>query len=327
MGTLNLLGRHIGTVFELMGRQENDMTRALGWTLWACPGFMLRFVSKTVPQNYRSSNVQIELQRWQSTKGYTDIELRSPTKFHLIVEAKRGWQHPRLAQLERYAKRIRRAGPGFKSLVMLTDWSYAGLSVLQKRVLGIPVLWLSWSDVASIASNVRLRSSFSERHWIEQLLSYLEGTATMQQVDSNWVFTVALRDATPQGWKISWIDIVEHKRCYFHPSEGGGWPKTPPNYLAWRYSGHLQGIAHIANYRIVPDMHTAIPEIPKGQIRNCVLYNLGPTFRPDHVVKTGNLYPSGRTKCMLDTLFTCKTISEAAKQSRQRERTAKKYTP
>jgi hypothetical protein len=327
MGELIIHGRRIGTVFELLGTQENDMTRALGWTFSECPTFLRAFIRTNVPRKYHSSKIQLELQRWQKTKGYTDIELSSIAKFHVIVEAKRGWQHPNSVQLRKYAARIRRTGVGFKCLVMLTDWSYAGITALTQQVLGVPVRWLSWSDVAQIASDAKRRTSgVNERRWIDELLRYLTGVATMQEVDSNWVFTVSLGNKTPKNWKVSWVDIVERKKRYFHSSQGGGWPKTPPNYLAWRYNGQLQGIAHVTKYKIVPDMHSEIPEIPKGEIRNCVLYNLGPMFRPDHVVRTGNVYPSGHSRCMLDTLFTSRTIAEAAKISREREKNAKQYT-
>ena len=33
MNNLLLHGRNVDTVFGLMGRHENDMTRALGWTI------------------------------------------------------------------------------------------------------------------------------------------------------------------------------------------------------------------------------------------------------------------------------------------------------
>jgi hypothetical protein len=145
-------------------------------------------------------------------------------------------------------------------------------------------------------------------------------------VNSNWVYVVSLKKGTPKGWRISWIDIVESKHRYFHPPQGGGWPKTPPNYLAWRYDGELQGIAHVTQNEIVSDVHARIPEIPRGEITNHVLYRLGPAFRPDHPVKTGRIFRSGRKWCMLDTLFTCAKISDAAKQSDKRAK-AQRFTP
>ncbi len=327
MSNLLLHGRNVDTVFGLMGRHENDMTRALGWTLSVCPQFLQLFGNRVVPTRFRSSDIAVRLQVWEKPKGYTDIELSSAGLFHLIIEAKRGWQQPGRPQLRKYAGRFRKSKHGFKSLVMLTDWSYSGAAALQKVVDGIPVVWLSWADAALLAFRARQNSSQNERHWIDELLAYLGGVASMQESDSNWVYVVSLGKGVPKGWKISWIDIVESEHRYFHPAQGGGWPKTPPNYLAWRYGGKLQNIAHIVDYEIASDVHSCIPEIPRGKVLNHVVYRLGKSFRPDHDVKTGRIFRSGRRWCMLDTLFTCKTLSDAANESKRRERDAKKFTP
>jgi hypothetical protein len=327
MSNLLLHGRNVDTVFGLMGRHENDMTRALGWTLSVCPQFLRALNNRVVPISFRSSQVAVRLQVWQKPKGYTDIELSSTGLFHLIIEAKRGWQQPGLSQLRKYAARLRKIKHGFKCLVMLTDWSYSGAATLLKAVDGIPVVWLSWADVAGLAFQARWKSSQKDRHWIDELTEYLGGAASMQDSESNWVYVVSLGKGVPKGWKISWIDIVESERRYFHPAQGGGWPKTPPNYLAWRHGGKLQGIAHIVDYEIAPDVHSSIPEIPRGRVLNHVVYRLGKPFRPDHDVKTGRIFRSGRRWCMLDTLFTCRTLSDAANESKRRERDTRPFAP
>jgi hypothetical protein len=135
---------------------------------------------------------------------------------------------------------------------------------------------------------------------------------------------VSLSKVTPQGWRISFVDIVENRRRYFHAAEGGGWPKTPPNYIGWRYGGKLQGIAHVISYEILPDMYRAIPEVPKGAVKNHVLYRLGRAFRPSRDVPSGKLYRNGRCWCMLDTLFTARSIALARDESKRREVAAKR---
>jgi hypothetical protein len=65
-------------------------------------------------------------------------------------------------------------------------------------------------------------------------------------------------------------------------------------------------------------MHGRIPEIPDEEWEPHFLYTLGPGFGPDNEVRTGKIYPSGRVWCMLDTLFTSETISEARDASRAR---------
>ena len=78
---------------------------------------------------------------------------------------------------------------------------------------------------------------------------------------------------------------------------------------------------------IAPDVHTSIPEVPRGKILNHVIYRLGKSFRPDPDGMTGRIFRSARRWCMLATLFTCKTLLGAANESKRREREAKKFTP
>lgn len=324
MNELLLHGRKIETVFDLMGHHEDDLTRALGWTLSNCPEFLRLFVKRVLPVKHVASDAALMLQAWERAKGRTDIELRSLNRFHVIVEAKRGWQHPESSQLRKYAARLRKSPCEFRGLVILTDWSYSGIALSRREVDGIPVSWLPWSAVVEIAAGAVSRRNFRERHWIEQLVTYLREVVTMQDVYSNRVYVVSLGSGVPKGWGISWVDIVESKHRYFHPAEGGGWPRTAPTYLGWRYKGKLQGLAHILDYVVVPDMHDKIPEIPRGRIRNHVLYRIGQPFRPNNDLPTGQIYKNGRRWCMLDTLFTAKTIGDAARESTKREQDAKR---
>lgn len=115
---------------------------------------------------------------------------------------------------------------------------------------------------------------------------------------------------------------MKRKHRYFHPIGGGrgGWPKEPPNYIAFRYNGKLQSIHHVEGYEVFTNPHEKFPEIPEEKWSPHFLYRLGPAFVPSKEVRTGNIYPNGRVWCMLDTLFTCDTISAARDLSQKRER-------
>ena len=106
---------------------------------------------------------------------------------------------------------------------------------------------------------------------------------------------------------------------YFHPLGGNGWPKEPPNYIAFRYYGQLQSIHHIEDYVVTKNLHDEIPEMPvsDGTV-DFFVYKLGPAIVPTKVVKTGNIYASGRKWAMLDTLLTADTIAEACNISKAR---------
>ena len=134
----------------------------------------------------------------------------------------------------------------------------------------------------------------------------------MQKKDSNMVYVVALGTQKPDGCDITWIDIVQKYSKYFCPVGGNGWPKEPPNYIAFRYYGQLQSIHHIEGYTVSRNMHDEIPEMPDEVWENdCYIYKLGSAIVPGKTVKTGKIFRNGRVWAMLDTLLTCDTISEA----------------
>ena len=141
----------------------------------------------------------------------------------------------------------------------------------------------------------------------------------MQAAESNWVYVVSVGSGIfSKTWSIPWIDIVEMHRKYFHPVGGRGWPKEPPNYIAFRYRGRLQSIHHIEGYQIFTNVHDHFPEGPETAWDRHFLYDLGPPLKPSNTVKTGKIYPNGRVWCMLDTLFVSDTIAEARDLSNSR---------
>ena len=91
------------------------------------------------------------------------------------------------------------------------------------------------------------------------------------------------------------------------------------NYVGFRYNGHLQHIHHVDKYEVIIEFPKAIAE-KKGEFEgNHYLYTLGPAIRPAKSVKTGNIYPSGRTWAALDLLLTCDTVSEARDKTKKRQ--------
>ena len=272
-------------------------------------------------------NVTIRLQHSEKDAGITDIEVESPGEFFIIVEAKRGWNLPGKAQLEKYAAR-----QGFSAnmrvkrrILVLSECSreYAVMHLAATRLNGIEISTISWKNIAEVAHKARQGSTHAEKRILSELLTYFGGVMTMRNIDSNRVYVVSLRSGTPNGWKLSWIDVVEKKRRYFHPVGGSGWPKEPPNYIAFRYHGKLQSIHHVESYMVFDDPHDVFPEIPSENWGPHFLYTLSPAFAPANEVKTGNIYPSGRVWCMLDTLFLERTISAARDLSDQRAKGVK----
>ena len=141
----------------------------------------------------------------------------------------------------------------------------------------------------------------------------------MEMKYSNRVFVVSLGNRS-DGWSITYRDIVEKKRRYFFPV-GTRWPDPPPNYLGFRYDGKLQSIHHVKSYVTFTRPSELFPEAPKSlqwPLHYCV--TLGPAIKPPHEVRNGpRIRMSNRVYCLLDTLLTNKTISEALSETETRE--------
>jgi len=126
---------------------------------------------------------------------------------------------------------------------------------------------------------------------LRELLTYLKGltNAAERRADSNWVYVLSLGNWIEEGSSISYIETVEKKRRYYHPvGPQGGWPVEPPTYIAFRYDGKLQSIHYIEKCETTTNVGSRIPEIADGEHDPILLYYLGPAFRPDHEVLTGN---------------------------------------
>lgn len=265
MTDLLLHGRKVESVFHLLGDHENDLTYSAAWALAQSPRFLNAFVRTTMGIQPALDSVVIRLQQSEKDSGITDIEIESPGKFFLIVEAKCGWTLPSKQQLETYAARptFTANNKAIRRILALSECSpeYALVKLKATTIRDVKIHHVSWKEIAAIATQAQRGGSHAERRILGELLTYLRGVMTMQNVDSNWVYVVSLGSGTPEGWGISWIDVVKKKRRYFHPV-GGNWPKEPPNYIGFRYYGMLQSIHHIDGYEIFDNPHDKFSEIP-----------------------------------------------------------------
>ena len=320
MPDLYLYGRKVNSVFQLLGEKENDITYSVAWALTNSKPFLQEFFGLLSVEMPLDDDLSIRLQQFETDAGFTDIEIQS-SDLHIIVEAKRGWTLPGTQQLEKYAGRLNASVAPIKMLVVLSECSHeyalAHLEVI--KVSEFPVHPVSWKDIFDIAKAAQAHGSHAGKRLIKEFLTYLGGVVTMQVAESNLVYVVSVGSSGfPSNWNISWIDIVEKHRKYFHPMGGRSWPKEPPNYIAFRYRGRLQTIHHIEDYLIFTNPHDHFPEIPETEWPPFFLYTLGPALKPPREVKTGNIFRNGRVWCMLDTLFVCDTVADARDLTKKR---------
>ena len=136
-----------------------------------------------------------------------------------------GWTLPSVGQQKTYAHRLARDANGRQAAI-----------------------------AAMAADAAHATGRRQERRLLAELERYLRGLMTMQNVTSNAVYVASLAVQELGASGLSFADIVVDHHRYFHPyGSGGGWPKTPPNYLSFRYLGRLQQIRHVEGYDIVAD--------------------------------------------------------------------------
>ncbi|RRC94302.1 hypothetical protein EII25_00585 [Erysipelotrichaceae bacterium OH741_COT-311] len=323
MSELVAYGTEVSSVFQLIGNLENDITKSIAWALARCPEFLKAVINEVMSLEINTQNVRIKYQEFEKNKGITDLEITDDTSFYIIIEAKRGWILPGAEQLALYSQRrnIIESPVSYKAIISMSECSedYVNAYLPFKVINDIPVNHLSWKRIYELANYAKVGSSISQKNLLKELMRYLGGIMTMQAKESNWVYVVSLSTAKPENCDLTWIELVEKKMKYFHPFGINGWPKEPPNYIGFRYGGRLQSIYHIESYSIVKNLHDEIEEMPNVEDKyEHFVYSLGKPIIPSKVVKTGNIYASGRKWAMLDTLLTADTIHEASEISKQR---------
>ena len=314
MADLKVGHDEIENFFQLLGEKEDSISLAIAWTLTRSDGFLRRFLKATAGWKGSVEGAQVRVHRYEGDAGITDIEVEAVGRFHVIVEAKKGWNLPGKAQLSKYAGRptFWKDKSSTRRLVTLSECSpeYAQAHLPALEIRGVPVVHVSWREIVQFARLAARSCGHAEKRVLRDLIEYLGGAMTTQQKDSNRVYVVSLSAKQPEGWGVNWIEIITRYSRYFHPLSGT-WPKDPPAYVGFRYGGELQSIHYIEKYEVITDLGKACKKIPRTPVGPHFLYHLGPAIRPPNPVKNGKIYPSGRVWCALDTLLTSATVSEA----------------
>lgn len=305
-------GRRRGSVFELLGSKENNITYSVGWALAHSTSFRRRFAQAIgLPEDTFS---EVRLQEAGNDGGFTDIELLGDHA-HAIIEAKRGWWLPGDLQFHRYAPRLEASARSDTRFVAMSDCSatYASLH-LPGEVAGVPLHYFGWRDLEEMTADGR---THAEKRLLEQLRIYLRTVATMQDPRSNMVYVVALSDhpARPDS-STTYIDVVEKHQTYFHPV-GNRYPKEPPNYVGFRYRGHLQSIHHIESFVVSTNIGDHVPGCQGPDHIPHYVYKLGPAIKPSRPVRSGPIRDR-HVRAAIDLLLTSATLVEAELKTKKR---------
>lgn len=237
MPELILSGRPVPTVFDLLGHSEDDMTSSLAWGLSRSDA-LLRAMLVHLDIEPGPGEAVIRLQQHDAAGGFTDIEISDGTSFHVIIEAKRGWWLPAREQLALYAQRLSTSGTASPRLVVLTQWGAESAAQAAIAAMDLPYRCdvLGWSDVVGLVRAAGTKGDRATTRWLHELDRYLREVTDMRDTESNSVYVVSLGRVRPEGWPHDFLEIATQFGRYFFPASGKNWPKTPPNYMAFRTS-------------------------------------------------------------------------------------------
>ena len=334
MTPLFLHNNQVETLFELLGNNENDMTKSLGWTLANSASLRTEFAKQLKLAHGISENIQIRLQHSSSQSGVTDIEVVDfENHHHVIIEAKRGFSVPSREQLELYAQRmnekINRATSKLLVVLAESDREEHWLPLqIPEEVCGIPVIGISWRQFQKMAQISLGNANNAEKRLLAQLIEYLRKVTVMQNQYSNQVYVVSLSHSEfaieSTGNAITFVDVVERFKLYFHPV-GNHFPNEPPNYIGFRYNGMLQSIHHVEHYLVFEDFAKCFRlKDPYRAEKPHYLYTLGPSLNCKSIPTNdpngnySNIYGPGHNWCSIDLLLSCDSVAEAVAMSRER---------
>ena len=255
-------------------------------------------------------------------KGRTDLELRVGDAL-FIVEAKRGWLMPSVAQLEQYAHRIAHRGVG--ALLTLSQASQAlAATSLPAQVDGVPVVHLPWTDVLSDIDAVQLDCRGHERMWLDELRTYLKGVVRVRDIADSWTYCVVLDDEKPGGGA-TFKEIVVEQLMYFHPYGQGGWPTERPNFMAFRWDGAVRRIHRVVKADAINPPARALPvyDYEEESVCSATTRCIRPSVHelpPYDPIPNGAPYRATRLWVLLDQLQTAPGLAEAIANTRNSTR-------
>jgi hypothetical protein len=315
-GELTLYGRSTASVFDLLGRDEVDLTAALGWTLTRSPALLGTLWERLgMPGEPDAVGAALEV---ADDLGRTDLELTG-VDARVVIEAKKGWLVPGEVQLSKYLGRFDAFGS--RLLVSLSDSSAAwARHQLPEHVGGVPVRHVPWDDIRVDVRAARQASKSAERLWLDELSNYLMGATAVRDVADQWAYCVVVSGASPATGGRTFREFVIKERIYFHPYGGrNGWPKRPPRFMAFRWGGRVRQINRVVAHEVVPHLNDRLPGIPRGMDgadHPHIIYSLGPDI-PIPVIPTKGVYPNGRVWALLDQILTQPTLGDAVRESKK----------
>lgn len=332
-----MAGLHIGldpraspTVFHLLGRDEDDLTRALAWALAGSDRFLRSVLDELALPFPQESVHLLRVQHAIRTRGRTDIEIETSNAL-VIFEAKLGWNLPRQAQLAMYEQRIHAAiaDPVAShleapiktgALVTLSECSVEwATSKLPPTACSLPQRHVTWAKMIELAEQTAAAGgALHERRLLREIADYIRSATMMRdEPASQMTWIVPVTDDAATSSSLNFIETVQAGHYY---NKVGQVPKGAFNFIAFRWGAALREIRYVEDRQLFTDPHAIMPDLfaTSGSWDDHEYFELGPPIAPPQPLPYGKLYAPGHHRALLDCLLTSATVAEARDRSHAR---------
>ena len=317
--------RTVSTPFGLIGKDENALTHALGYTFSRCPRLLQRFLGEAGIKGVRLSalrSARIDLQR-RRRDGITDLEIHIPNQLYVIIEAKIGLSLPSLDQLQKYLPRFDDKPRSQQKLVALVEtdspaaWQLLGArnERLDELLVGVP-----WADL--IPHCIDLRAVYpqdsGQGRWLRWFQRFLEEEYKMKcYTEEVWIVSASRQPLWEGG--MSFLDTHLQGKVYYR---GANSPQRPL-YIAFRYGGEVKAIQRVI--KVEPeqrpiDVLPQLANVPEDWPRHLhTVWYLGePTPLPQAIPSSDPHMRGRRLSLDLDILLSSASIKEAVQKMKIR---------
>jgi len=332
--------RAVDTPFGLLGNDENALSFALGYTFHECPLFLRRFLSEIGVGGVRAramADVRIDLQKHgthSGDKGITDIEVRLPGVFHVIVEAKIGLSIPSLQQCAKYAERLRAVRAPVKRLIALVEsWDE---SFVAARTAKVPYLKgrlraFNWGNFIPTCTHLMAAHAPTSRPGmvIQWFYRFLDREFQMKTFTTE-VWILAAENTKPL-WPggPTFLDTHQQHKVYYDGSARRR--SVRPLYIAFHADGKVSAIRRVLKIELATPTITRVPEL--ANIPNprddwprqpATIWHLGDPVPLPKPIPVGIGMFARDVRCDMDVLLASESVKEI--EDRMRERRGKKST-
>lgn len=325
---LAISGRKVSSPFGLMGKDENALSFALGYTFQQCPELLWRFLREIGVSGVRRSSldsVEIDLQRHSSDGkegGITDIEIRLPGAFHVIIEAKIRFAVPALAQCQKYLRRLDAEKEPQQKLVAMVQSpndSFAAEYAATDPKLGDRLRSFHWAQFLGLCVRLLGSDAVSDpsKDWLHRFLAFLNQEYPMRAFSDE---VMILPISTGIEWEggMSFWEIHQKYQVYFRGIYSLDWPL----YLAFRVNGTVDAIYRVTQVEHSASITERVPELLESGLdwidRPHTIWTFGEETKLPRPLTTGKGMYQRTVKSDLDLLLTCATVAEIEKAMKER---------